>query len=565
MRRITMGTVFMAIRFRWFRKSCIPTAYAVVLMAALPAWGTQPCTRCHPRETAGFEASPMARSLEAPAREPSANFVHAASNTRFSIKWNGSQMIQGLERNGASASYNIAYAIGSGSHAAGYLIQIANHLFQSPLSYYAGRGWDVAPGYENNRTPDFYRPISPQCLFCHSGEARPVRGTLNTYQEPPFEAERINCQRCHGPAEAHLRNPVAGSILNPAKLRGAARDSVCEQCHLSGEAFILSPGKHFSDFHAGEDLEDVFTVYVFKSSRDPEHPNALTVISQSQQLALSMCARMSGGKLWCGTCHNPHEQPADPVAYFRSRCLSCHGAALLETHPKPNRNCIACHMPRLPVTNGGHTIFTDHRIAIYTAQEIAGKATPAANPASEQQTLVAWRPPPAMLQQRNLGLADVRTGERLKSFSLVNQGFELLLQCWSKFPNDPAVVTAIGQVLLGTGDASQAEALFQKVIQMTPNDASSYVHAALAWHAGHEDAQAIACLNKALQLDPLVEQPYRDLAGIYAADHNLVMRRATYERFLRAFPKSIEAQTGLQTSSQIKLLPATGDDGTPPN
>ncbi|MGH9446906.1 MAG: hypothetical protein ACRD3O_14420 [Terriglobia bacterium] len=501
----------------------------------------------------------MAHSLRLPAREPSASFVSTASNTRFSIKWNGSQMIQGLERNGVSADYKIAYAIGSGSHATGFLIQIAHHLFQSPLTYYAGRGWGLSPGYENKKAPSFYRPITPQCLFCHSGEARPVRGTVNTYQEPPFEAERITCQRCHGPVEAHLRNPVAGSIISPAKLPVRARDSVCEQCHLSGEAFILNPGKHFSDFHPGEDLEDVFTVYVFESSRDPEHPNALTVISQSQQLALSMCARMSGGKLWCGTCHNPHEQPAHPVAYFRARCLSCHGAALLETHPKPNRNCIACHMPRLPVTNGGHTIFTDHRIAIYTAQEIAGKATPpAASLAREQQTLVAWRPPPPAFQERNLGLADVKAGERLKAFTLVNRGFKLLLQCWSKFPNDPAVVTAIGQVLLGAGDASQAEALFQKVIQLRPNDASSYVHAALAWHAEHKDAQAVSCLNKALRIDPLVQQSYRDLAGIYAADHDLVMRRQTYERFLRAFPKSIEAQTAVQRAGRLMLLPATG-------
>jgi tetratricopeptide (TPR) repeat protein len=467
-------------------------------------------------------------------------------------------MVQALHRDGISADYEIAYAIGSGAHAVAYIIQIDHHLFQSPLTYYAGRGWGMSPGYENNKAPDFYRPITPQCLFCHTGAARPVRGTLNTYQEPPFAAEQITCERCHGPAKAHMRDPVAGSIVNPAKLPARARDSVCEQCHLAGEAFILNPGKHFSDFRPGENLEDVFTVYVYASSQDPNRPNALTVISQAQQLALSRCARMSNGKLWCGTCHNPHQQTTNPVAYFRSRCLSCHGAALLATHPRPNRDCVHCHMPRLPVTNGGHTIFTDHRIAIYTPRELAGRAPSTnASPPVGDQTLVAWRQPPLALQDRNLGLADVQTGESVKAFDLVNQGFKLLLKCRSRFPSDPALLTAIGQVLLGEGDARDAEAVFQRVIRLAPKDAANYVHAGLAWHAEHNDAQAVAYFNRALQLDPLVVQPYRNLAQVYAQEHEMGMLRETYDRFRKAFPKNIEAQTAVPQPGRVELLPAS--------
>ena len=557
-----MATVVMRRRLAMRRDSSAAAAsVALMLVLATRLWSASPCARCHPDEVAGFAATPMAQSLGSPRQEPSTTFLHRASGTKFFIQSHGSHLVQGIERDGVSAQYDMNYAIGSGTHAIGYLIELGNHLFQSPLTYYAGRGWGMSPGYENQKAPDFYRPITPQCLFCHAGAARPVRETLNTYQDPPFEAEGITCQRCHGPVEAHLRNPVAGSIINPAKLPVQARDSVCEQCHLSGEAFILNPGKHFRDFHPGDNLEDVFSVYVFESSRDPGHPNALTVISQSQQLALSACARMSNGKLWCGTCHNPHRQPADPVAYFRSRCLSCHGAALLKTHPKPDENCVSCHMPRLPVKNGGHTIFTDHRIAIYTPEEIAGKQ-PAGGHRGEQKTLVPWREPPAQFRERNLGLADVQAGEKLKSFDLVNHGFKLLLKSWSDFPNDPAVITAIGQVLLGEGDPrdlEDAETLFQRVIQLRPNDAAAYVHAALAWHAEHNDVQAIRYLRKALQLDPLVQQPYRNLAQIYAQDHNPTMVLQTYSQYLKAFPGSIEAQTDSHKSSAIKLLPA--DDG----
>ena len=545
--------------FESFRKACFPLV-ALALMAVPSAWGAEPCAQCHAAEVAGFKATPMGQSMGPPDPKPAATFVHALSNTKFYIKPTKTGMVQGLKRNGFSAHYQMAYAIGSGSHAMGYLIQIGDHLFQSPLTYYPGYGWGMAPGMENNEAPDFDMPISDQCLFCHAGEVRPVRGTSYTYQEPVFAAEQITCARCHGPVEAHLRNPVPGSIINPAKLPVQARDSVCEECHLAGEAYILNPGKQFEDFRPGENLEDVFTVYVFSSSRDPAHPNAPTVVSQTQQLALSTCARMSGGKLWCGTCHDPHALPADPMAYFRSRCLSCHGDALLTTHPKPNDNCVGCHMPHIPVSNGGHTIFTEHRIAIYSAEEIAGKAA-AANPPGGKGDLVAWRQPAVALVDRNQGLADIFTGERTQSFPLVSQGYNLLVQAWSKFANDPAVVTAMGVVRLGTGDASGAEALFEKVIQMTPNDAPSYVHAALAWHMLHNNDKAIQCLNKALQLDPLEQQPYRNLAAIYGEENDPDKVRQTYERFLKAFPQSLEAQSDVEKTELITPLPAMSGNG----
>jgi hypothetical protein len=49
-------------------------------------------------------------------------------------------MVQRLERNGVRAEYKVAYEIGSGTHASAYLIELQDHLFQSPLGYFAGRG-----------------------------------------------------------------------------------------------------------------------------------------------------------------------------------------------------------------------------------------------------------------------------------------------------------------------------------------------------------------------------------------------------------------------------------------
>lgn len=495
----------------------------------------------------------MAHSLSGVTREPRGEFTQAVSKTRFSVEVSESQggvrMVQSLERDGFSASYTPAYAIGSGTHAVSYVIELGGHLFQSPICFYAGRGWDMAPGYEGNRQPDFLRSVTADCLFCHVGKAQPVVNSLNRYEDPPITAEGITCDRCHGPADAHLRNPVSGSIINPAKLPERARDSVCEQCHLSGEARIANPGKQLSDFHPGQNLEDVFSVYVFASSRDPSQPSALRVISQAQQLALSTCARRSHGQLWCGTCHDPHRQPTDAKAWFRARCLSCHGDALLRTHPKPNDDCIGCHMPHRPVSDGGHTVFTDHRIARRPPPEPPESIVATEPGASEDHSLVAWHDPASPLQQRNLGLAEIEVGERIKNVPLISQGARRLSQCWPGFPKDPALLTSLGQVLLGVNDAGEAAQVFERAIQADPNDASNYLHAALAYNALHDPQKAIEYLEKALRIDPIFEEPYVVLAGIYKDEGQPEMAHLTYERYLKAFPQSIRAQQDVKQST----------------
>jgi tetratricopeptide (TPR) repeat protein len=322
---------------------------------------------------------------------------------------------------------------------------------------------------------------------------------------------------------------------------------------LGGEVSIPNPGKEITDFHAGENLEDAYTVYVYQSSRNPAGSNALTIISQSQQLALSACARNSGDKLWCGTCHDPHALPKDPVAYFRARCLQCHGTTLLASHPKPNQNCFGCHMPRLPAGRGGHTIFTDHRIAIYTPRELAALRAPSlvngSAPATNNDELVPWHNPPPQFAERNLGLAYARAGRQLELFPFISRGYQLLLSAANNFPNDPVLLRALGQIISGTKAEAGAEALFDKALAVEPNSALVYDDMALAAEDAGDNKNAIKYLEKTLQLDPLLVAPYQDLARLYAANHELALAHKTYVRFLKAFPENIEAKRDALRSS----------------
>jgi hypothetical protein len=506
----------------------------------------QVCTRCHPAESSGYGATPMAHSLRGSTGLPSGTFFHAASNTRFSIRSSrDGRMSQRITRNGITGEYEVRYVVGSGQHAVGFIIQLRDHLFQSPLCFYPGQGWGMAPGYEASTAPDFYRPITPECLSCHVGRANPKPCTENSYANPPILAEGITCERCHGPSTAHLLNPVPGSIINPGQLPPAARNSTCEQCHLSGEIRVPNPNQQVSDFRPGQKLEDVFSTYIFRRSLEPTAANPFKVISQAQQLALSTCARKSGDKLWCGTCHEPHKVPTDSATHFRNICLSCHASTLPRTHSTRHQDCIACHMPRRPVTDGGHSTFTDHRIrrtALADDLEYSMAAVPT-------DALVSWREPATAFADRNLGLAEVAVGQRLGIRALSLRGVRSLMASWRRFPRDAPILAGIGEVFFDLDRYDDSAAAYEQAIKVQPTVASNYLHAAVAWHAANNEAKSVQYLEKAIVLDPLIPDAYGELASVYTNEQRPNLALQTWKRLLNAFPNSIEARIAVERAT----------------
>ena len=76
--------------------------------------------------------------------------------------------------------------------------------------------------------------------------------------------------------------------------------------------------------------------------------------------------------------------------------------------------------------------------------------------------------------------------------------------------------------------------------------ASHYLDEGFAWKSANEPAKAISNFEKALQLDPLLEPAYHELAALYSQTHELAKARDAWERYLRAFPGSLEAQMGVR-------------------
>jgi Cytochrome c554 and c-prime/Tetratricopeptide repeat len=491
-------------------KRCL--GFGLLLLLAPSAWGSSSasrCAPCHPVEVEGYARSAMAHSLRRPADEPQSSFVHALSGTKFTIYSDAEGFWQRLERDGSTSDYKVDYVIGSGNHATGYLVRMGNHLFQSPITYYSRtKRYDMAPGYEENRTPDFIRAVTEECLTCHSGKPLHIPGTLNEYQTPAFAQEAISCERCHGDATQHLQKPVPGSIVNPAKLARAARDSICEQCHLKGSARVLNPGKDFTDFSPGETLDQTYSIYTLALPHDAPR-SGLKVISHVEQLALSTCARSSNGRLWCATCHNPHDQAKQPAEYFRARCMTCHEGKLAKEHPEGYAgNCVGCHMPRRNAKDGGHTVFTDHRISRHPAPE-QEKEIP------EDGDLVAWREPPPNLRERNLALAYVTAGLENQFPSQVSKGYAMLLGAEKQFPDDPDILSAKGRVLLAMKRPAEAAEVFERVLELRPGYALDEGNAGKAWLQARQMDKAVPHLERALKIDPLLLPVAEVLVQVY--------------------------------------------------
>ena len=94
--------------------------------------GSERCILCHRGEVEGYAKSAMAHSLRRAGKEPEGSVTTADAKITVSNKENG--YWQQLESGGQTTNYRIDYVIGSGNHAAGYLLDLAGHLFQSPIA-----------------------------------------------------------------------------------------------------------------------------------------------------------------------------------------------------------------------------------------------------------------------------------------------------------------------------------------------------------------------------------------------------------------------------------------------
>lgn len=348
--------------------------------------GDEACASCHSSEAKSYRRHPMGRSLvpiadiisherfEKETHNPFEQFGFQFQVNRRNEEVFHQQVLhdnQGKEL--VHREDQIHFALGSGSQGRAYLIERNGYLYESAISWYSQKQiWDLSPGFDEEHLGG--RPISANCLFCHSNRVRPVKGSQNRFQKPIFRGYSIGCERCHGPGQLHVGKQEqaevdAGpddTIVNPARLPLPLREAVCQQCHLIGASRILPPDRQPFDYRPGLPLQEYWAIFV----RPPAFTSNYQAVGQVEQMYASRCFRASNRHLGCISCHDPHSLPPpdEKVAYFRQRCLQCHERQSCTT-PKSDRqgtsptdNCIQCHMPRFDTSDIAHTAATDHRI-----------------------------------------------------------------------------------------------------------------------------------------------------------------------------------------------------------
>jgi tetratricopeptide (TPR) repeat protein len=457
--------------------------------AATP--GNEACAKCHSKIFETYAATPMARgSGSATQGFLPGEFLHTASGVRYRVYLENGEVWMSFDRDGDAALHGkrkLEYFIGSGHRGKTFTFSDDGFSFELPINFYSQPGggpggiWEMQPKSQGVKEMPLTAPAASSCLSCHTSDAQaPEAGTENKYGTPLFAHGGITCERCHGGDVSHgvsAQGPVKGGagnsraggpgqagIINPAKLSAGRRDAVCMQCHLEGNAAIPQPGRHLYEFRPGDDLSEFVRYYVYSG----DGKDNVRAVSQFEALAQSKCKRATGDAMTCTTCHDPHSSPpaAERTAYFRGKCLTCHGEAFGAKHHVEQQNCAACHMQRLTTMDVGHTQASDHRILRVPLQggEPADEASNGAMPVTK---LVRFPPVKEEESSRGLALAWTSLAGAGSKYAF-EQSENFLPEALAQNPEDADLLAAVGYSEQLRGLTEQAREHYEHALRVKP-------------------------------------------------------------------------------------------------
>jgi Tfp pilus assembly protein PilF len=532
----------------------------------------------------GRSLTPIKSALKGLAFDTAAGLPFESQGVRYTVEHRGGRLFHKAERPGpdgrvlSHVEAQVRYALGSGTRGIVFLIERDGFLFQSPIAWFAQeRRWDISPGYgEFSKDPDFERPIQPDCLFCHTNQFRPVAGMLNRYETPIFQGHAVGCERCHGPGELHVSQGelTAGSdltIVNPAKLTPALRESVCQQCHVQGRYRFTRAGREPLEFRPGLPLHRFWAVFLTKQ-RTQGHFEA---VGHVEQMESSRCFRASRGQLGCISCHDPHRlpPPATKAAYYRQRCLTCHEqrgcAAPVAQRQAQGRgdNCVLCHMPRPPLANIPHTAATDHRIKRRPESGPEGSQVAVGQPDEVPLVDYHWE----LLTEeergnsaRDLGVAVSWAGRILSGSPQVarvaaKQALPLLEAAVRDQPKDLSACESLGHTLEILGRDEEALRAYQGVLHIQPGRELTLRSTGMLLARLKRPDLARRALQEATALDPWRSRYHLALAQVHGQAGDWESAIAACREALRLNPELLAARSLLVQCYLRAREPAQAD------
>lgn len=431
------------------------------------------CAQCHAKIYRSYLGTPMANASGAAMENlKPATFLHKATNVKYKISnADGAAKLTATAASGAIGSIDrtLTYFLGSGHLGVTYLYSIDHYLFESPIAWYAAsNSYDMKPGLAEMAQSPPPLPMQSSCMRCHmSAVQKSDAGTINRYEGLPFLHSGITCEACHGDARQHVLTRGKAAIVNPTKLDADRRDSVCISCHLEGDVSVERAGHSGLEYRPGDRISTYLAYYV-RGGADLRARG----VSEVEQLSQSICKRMSGDKMSCSSCHDPHYTPdaQHRTSFYRNKCLACHSEPkFAATHHPENQDCTSCHMPTAAAANILHVAWTDHRILrVPNAAEEARK--------SDEHTLTPIFSPGA--SDRDLAMAYYQLlleGDR----TFEPKAWEMLKQEQDSLANDKEALDALGNLAAERKDRPTAESAFRRVLELDPHDLTALSNLAI--------------------------------------------------------------------------------------
>lgn len=347
--------------------------------------GIDKCKMCHYDKYQSFINTGMGKSFNKAVQKNSSLALNEDSvlfdkytNLFYSPFWKDSSLfIKEYQLTGNDTTHlrieQVNYIIGSGHHTNSHLYEINNYLFQMPFTFYTQhQKLDFPPGFENGNNTRFSRQIGLECISCHNAYPNITIGSENKFSNL---LNGIDCERCHGPGELHVKEKLLGNIIdtaneidytivNPAHLSNELQFQICQRCHLQGNA-VLKEGKSFFDFKPGMMLNDVIDVYLPKYTHSE---GDFLMASHVERFKMSNCYTASNKKFVCTSCHDPHVSVNElSNIHFNKKCQSCHTKNNFcnfkqEELIREDFNCVKCHMQKSSSIDIPHVTITDHYI-----------------------------------------------------------------------------------------------------------------------------------------------------------------------------------------------------------
>jgi hypothetical protein len=512
--------------------------------------GDARCAECHADIARSYAHHPMGQSLvpiaELADRQVYSSDVHnpfTALGRTFRVDrqgdrvWHRQAALDAAGAPVAESAHEVRWAVGSGRKGYSYLTERDGYLLQTPISWFTQhQRWDLSPGFGSPVLAG--RVVAATCLSCHTNRARLSPEYPDRFVAPFFEGHAIGCERCHGPGELHVKGDWDHTIVNPARLEPALRDSVCEQCHLEGEARLLRSGRGPFDFRPGLSLADFWAVVIPRRTGG----ESARAVNHVEQMYQSKCFQRPVGteKLGCITCHDPHVLvgPAERESHYRAACLKCHDPLTPAPLPpggegsgvrasgcsvplaerrrtSPGDSCIACHMPRYPASDIPHTASTDHRIPRRPASGAPGSSIDLddAHLVDFYQDHFPKGDPEA---ERTFGLALLlmMNGNRLRPERHGERALRLLESALALQPQDPTVREAKVQILLLLRRPTEALTEARAALAKQPGNWRLLSQAADTAEGEGQTALALDYWRRAAEINPCVPEYQQRLVAL---------------------------------------------------